>query len=269
MLIGCGRWGSKLAVRFSRRLRKDNLLLCDTKFLLQPPKRARWHTDYRQVLNDVDACVVATLPPSHYEIARTCLEAGKHVLVEKPMTLEPGQAYELCDLAERRGLTLMTDDTFMYRKELWEILCEGQLRPRVNYVRAVWVNPREETPPEGIWWTLGPHPISIMNGLMAGRFPLDMRGEIRERFVHLRFGFIGGDEAELIMDWDSVHRERYVSWGTVDSCYACNFKDTEQQPDALSVMCGWFLRRCQVPWIDWHGAHVVDLLRSVEKVFVS
>ncbi len=56
--------------------------------------------------DSVDAATIATPTSSHFEIAKALLERGKHVLVEKPFTETPGQARELCDLAQQRGLVL-------------------------------------------------------------------------------------------------------------------------------------------------------------------
>lgn len=65
-----------------------------------------YFTDYREVLNGIDAAAVVVPAELHYQITRDCLQAGLHVLVEKPMTETVAQADELVDLAERRGCVL-------------------------------------------------------------------------------------------------------------------------------------------------------------------
>ncbi|MBI2383042.1 MAG: Gfo/Idh/MocA family oxidoreductase [Gammaproteobacteria bacterium] len=67
---------------------------------------ARHYTDYHAILGEVDAVSIVTPAAAHYEIARDCLRAGVDVLVEKPITLEVGQARELIDLAADRGRIL-------------------------------------------------------------------------------------------------------------------------------------------------------------------
>jgi predicted dehydrogenase len=62
--------------------------------------------DYRAILSEVDVVCVAVPTELHYDVARTCLMAGKHVLLEKPMTRTVEEAAELVDLAGRHGLVL-------------------------------------------------------------------------------------------------------------------------------------------------------------------
>ena len=73
-------------------------------------------SDFDELLNDprVDAVAIATPVSSHFELAMRALQAGKHVFVEKPMTATTEQAQRLVDEAERRGLVLAVDHTFVY-----------------------------------------------------------------------------------------------------------------------------------------------------------
>jgi predicted dehydrogenase len=68
--------------------------------------KTRGYSDYRRLLDKLDAVSIAVPTELHYKIARDFLEAGVHVLVEKPMTDNLEQARELFDLAERKGLVL-------------------------------------------------------------------------------------------------------------------------------------------------------------------
>ncbi|PJF28039.1 MAG: hypothetical protein CUN53_01820, partial [Phototrophicales bacterium] len=70
---------------------------------------ARRYTDYKIMLADaeIDGVIVATNHTTHYEIAKACLEAGKHVMVEKPMVLKARHAYELRNLAAHKGVELI------------------------------------------------------------------------------------------------------------------------------------------------------------------
>jgi UDP-N-acetyl-2-amino-2-deoxyglucuronate dehydrogenase len=71
-------------------------------------EKCRWTTDYRELLRDpaVDLADIVTSSGSHAEIAREALEAGKHVLVEKPMSMTSAEADRLITLALEKGLTL-------------------------------------------------------------------------------------------------------------------------------------------------------------------
>ena len=75
--------------------------------------------DYRDVIDaGIDICVVSSPASLHYEHAKAALESGAHVLVEKPMTVAPAQAWELVELAERRGLHLLCSFGWNYRPML-------------------------------------------------------------------------------------------------------------------------------------------------------
>lgn len=83
--------------------------------------------DYRDVLDaGVDMCIVATPAALHYEHAKAALEAGCHVLIEKPVTLDPAQAWGLVSLAEARGAHVVVSfgwnfmETFRKAQALWE-----------------------------------------------------------------------------------------------------------------------------------------------------
>src|SRR6185436_18450087 len=87
---------------------------------------------YENMLLDpeIDAVVIATPVSSHFRLAMQALEAGKHVLVEKPLALNSGQAALLVDEAERRDLVLMVDLTFVYHgsvRRIRELIDAGQV----------------------------------------------------------------------------------------------------------------------------------------------
>ena len=73
-------------------------------------------TDFAEVLSSPDIDLVAIVTPvwTHYELAKTALEHGKHVFVEKPFTSTPAQAETLIELAARKNLQIMVDHTFLF-----------------------------------------------------------------------------------------------------------------------------------------------------------
>jgi predicted dehydrogenase len=77
---------------------------------------ARRYTDYKTMLAEaeIDGVIVATNHTTHYEIAKACLEAGKHVMVEKPMVLKARHAYDLRDLAAQKGVELIVGYPWHY-----------------------------------------------------------------------------------------------------------------------------------------------------------
>src|SRR5207249_10129883 len=92
--------------------------------------------------NSIDAIVIATPISTHFDLAKACLEAGKHVLIEKPLTRTSAQARELIRLARERRRVLMVDHTFIYSgpvRKLQEIIDSGVLGD-IYYYDAVILN---------------------------------------------------------------------------------------------------------------------------------
>lgn len=117
-VIGYGYWGPKLARNIHQipgatlsmvsDLRDDRLADITTMY---PETIAT--KNYQDLLEaDLDAVIIATPVNMHYPLAKDALQAGKHILVEKPITSDSTQAQELVDLAAARGLTLMVGHTF-------------------------------------------------------------------------------------------------------------------------------------------------------------
>jgi len=127
-VVGFGYWGPNLVRNFANTEGAKVVSVCDR----DPTKVAmarRRHpdiagvTDYKELIeNDgVDAIVIATPVRTHYELALRALQAGKHVLVEKPLAEESSQAEHLIEEAARRNLVLMVDHTFLYTPAVQKI----------------------------------------------------------------------------------------------------------------------------------------------------
>ena len=106
-VIGCGYWGPNLIRNFAENEAAELRWICDAdaRRLEKTARRypsARTSTDLRELFNDarLDAVVIATPVATHYAFARAALEAGKHVLVEKPFTASVREAEELIAIAE-------------------------------------------------------------------------------------------------------------------------------------------------------------------------
>src|SRR5215472_10895646 len=119
-VVGYGYWGPNI-VRNLRSLDSAQVVsICDTNpAVLQRAAHAypgvRLTSDPYELLraSDVDAVAVITPVWTHFELAKAALENGKHVFVEKPFTSNAEQGEELIDLADRSGLKIMVDHTFL------------------------------------------------------------------------------------------------------------------------------------------------------------
>jgi predicted dehydrogenase len=170
--------------------------------------------DCRELLSSgVDAVVVATPVSTHYPIARDCLQAGKHVLIEKPLAASSEQGRELLELGERVDRIVMVGHTFEYNPAVVavkEIIDRGEIGD-VYYVNCTRVNLGLFQPDINVVWDLAPHDISILRYVL-GMDPQEVSargaGYIR-RDVH--------DVAYVTLHFpDGVLADVRVSW--LDPC---------------------------------------------------
>jgi predicted dehydrogenase len=120
--------------------------------------------DYHALLEaDIDCVVVATPIHTHYELTRDALMAGKHVLVEKPLTGSLAEALDLMRLAEERKRVLMVGHTFVYNPAVRALrkLVDGGELGRIYYVDAARLNLGQFQQHVDVMWDLAPHDISI------------------------------------------------------------------------------------------------------------
>src|SRR5262245_60419355 len=134
-VIGYGYWGPNLVRNFMEAPGSTVAAVCDLREERLAEVRRRYpgvacHSRYGEMLADprIDAIAIATPVFSHYDLAMKALQAGKHVLVEKPLTSSSEQAGRLIQEAARRKLTLMVDHTFIYTgaiRKIREIVRSG------------------------------------------------------------------------------------------------------------------------------------------------
>ncbi len=171
-VIGCGYWGPNLLRNFSENERAELRWMCDLDMGRLNALGRRYPSvetteDYRRLIADsrLDAVVISTPVATHYKVAREALEAGKHVLVEKPLTASSREAEELIALADRNGLTLMVDHTFIYTgavRKIKEIVEGGELG-ELLYFDSTRINLGLFQPDINVVWDLAPHDLSIMD----------------------------------------------------------------------------------------------------------
>ncbi len=174
-VIGCGYWGPKLARNFSTlpgvALRavcdKDPARLADLN-RLYPALRAE--TEAAAVFGspDIDAVAICTPVHTHAELARNALEAGLHVLVEKPLTNSLADAEALVELAESKHLTLQVDHTFVHSpavQSVRQMIDRGDLGTLL-YLDSVRINLGLFQTDVSVVWDLAAHDVSIINYLV-------------------------------------------------------------------------------------------------------
>jgi predicted dehydrogenase len=171
-IIGYGYWGPNLVRNFYEQAGCRVVAVSDLRSGQLERVQARYPTvetttDYRDLLRDsrIDAVAIATPVSTHFDLGMQALRAGKHVLVEKPMTLDVDQAVRLVDEAERRHRILAVDHTFVYTsavRKMRELTARGDLGD-VYYYDSVRVNLGLFQHDVNVVWDLAVHDLSIMD----------------------------------------------------------------------------------------------------------
>lgn len=171
-VIGAGHWGPNLLRNFHNPPASEVLWVADRDETRLKQVAARYPavrttTDVADVFGDgdVEAVVIATPTTTHYPLVKDALRAGKHVLVEKPITTDVAEGDELCRLADERGVVLMVGHVFVYNagvQKVREYLEEGVLG-RVFYISMVRTNLGPIRLDVNAAWDLASHDISIAN----------------------------------------------------------------------------------------------------------
>lgn len=172
-VIGAGYWGKKHVDEYTNigvkllvsDLVEGNLEFCREKYGVDTT------TDYSDILNDksIKAVSICTPNQTHYHIAKECLEAGKNILLEKPMTLNYEDAADLVRIAKDNGLVLTVGHIFRFNKALEkmkELLEENGLGDDIYIIRLSWTN-LERVWDRDIIFDLAPHPFDIVNYLFG------------------------------------------------------------------------------------------------------
>ena len=173
-VIGCGYWGPNLVRNFSQLPGSHVKYCCDLddsrlKHMKALYPHIQTTKDFHELIedNEVEAIAVATPVSTHYPIAKACIEAGKHVLVEKPLARSTEEAQSLVSLAEKNKRILFVGHTFVYNaavEKMKELLRGGELG-EIFYVSSVRVNLGLFQEDINVIWDLAPHDVSILNYL--------------------------------------------------------------------------------------------------------
>jgi predicted dehydrogenase len=223
-VAGLGHWGPNLARNFAEL--GSLTWLCDLDDELRAAFAKRYpglqvtsSFDAMLADPDVQGVVIATPVPTHYALAKQALEAGKHVLVEKPPAMRATEIDELLAIANERDLVLMPGHLLLYhpavRKlkelidagELGEVLCIYGNRQNLGIVRTH----------ENALWSLGVHDLSVILYLLgeepaeAVAYGRDFLAEGVEDVVFCYLRFPSGKIAHMHLSWLDPHKMRKIT----------------------------------------------------------
>jgi predicted dehydrogenase len=221
---GLGYWGANLVRNFDELA--ELTWLCDAaderreQYGRRYP-RSRVTADFDELLaaGDVDAVVIATPVPTHHDLAKRALLAGKHVFVEKPPAMRAHEMEELVALAQERSLVLMPGHLLLYHPavqkvkdlidggDLGDVLCIYGNRQNLGKIRK----------DENALWSLGVHDLSVILHLLEEE-PSEVwahgnaflnPGVEDVVFCYLRFP--SGKIAHMHLSWLDPHKMRKLT----------------------------------------------------------
>ncbi len=241
-----GLWGSSYVRVLSQLPRAELTWLCDPEpAALANAKRiapgAKVTSSLGDVLaaRDVDAIVIATPARTHAELALAAIEGGRHVLIEKPLTLDVADAERLALAADRAGKVAMVGHLMVHHpavQMLARLVHAGELG-EIYYLSSSRSNLGRARSDENALWSFGPHDLSMIE-LLLGREPISVtaRGESYLRpgiadVVFLNFAFpksVTPLMANVHLSWLSPRKERRLV--VVGSKKMAEFDDCSDQP---------------------------------------
>ena len=169
-VIGCGYWGPNLLRNFAACPLTEVAAVCDANpARLEAVGKAYGNAKLVGSLDQLpelglDAVAVATPVSTHYALATRCLEAGLHVLVEKPLAASANEAQALATLAARQGRVLMVDHTYLFGNAVRKIkeLVDSDTLGELYYVDSVRINLGLFQHDVNVIWDLAPHDLAIV-----------------------------------------------------------------------------------------------------------
>lgn len=236
-VIGYGYWGPNLVRNFVELSDSEVIAVADLREERLRQVKDRYPkimttTDYTEMFRlGVEAVVVATPPSSHFRFAWECLEHNLHVLVEKPLTLDSGQAEALVTLAEKNDRVLMVGHTFEYNPAVHALknLVESGELGDILYIDAARLNLGLFQRDLNVMWDLAPHDISILLYIL-GQMPISVSAHGKacvfdniHDVVYLTLTFPGNILAHVHVSWLDPCKVRRIT--VVGSKKMANYND--------------------------------------------
>lgn len=181
-VVGVGYWGPNLTRNIAAFQKTELSYICDTdeqqlRKIASVYPAVKCTTKLEDLLeSDIEAVAIATPVRTHYQIAKKFLDAGKHVLIEKPMTSTSKEAEKLLELAKKKNLILMVDHTFNYTsavKKIKELISRKELG-ELMYWDSVRISLGLFQHDVNVLWDLAVHDLAIMDYVINEK-PISVR----------------------------------------------------------------------------------------------
>ncbi len=307
IVVGAGNWGKNLVRNFSNLgalagVAEAHPGLRDQ--IAQTYPNIPIYADFQDALTaDVNALVLATPAPTHYQLAKQALAAGKDIFVEKPMTLRTDEARSLAELADQQGRILMVGHLLLYQPAIaWmrDYLASGKAG-KVLHVATQRFKLGKVRTEENVWWSFAPHDVSVVLDLLGNpklekvaTYGNAMLQPGIADYVQVELRFQGGQSAQIGCSWywpltqrstvviaekqmlvyDEVQQTVTVHSKYIDQDLAHHDDGSEivqvAASEPLKIECQHFLdciATRQKPRSDgWNGVAVVEILEEAQTL---
>jgi predicted dehydrogenase len=250
-VVGAGYWGPKLVRNFAQSEGWNLVSVCDADEERARAAVGRHSTvattsAFDEILDDpsVSAVAISTPVSTHCELAVRALDAGKHVLIEKPLALSLDEGEKIVSLAEDRGLVLMCDHTYCYTpavQQVREAVRSGAIG-ELQYVDSVRINLGLVQNDVDVFWDLAPHDLSILDFILpasvepiaVAAYGADPIGAGRTCIGYLSLPLSNGGLAHAHVNWLSPTKirttiiggsERMIVWDDLHPTQRLNLYD--------------------------------------------
>ncbi|MCA9236055.1 MAG: Gfo/Idh/MocA family oxidoreductase [Planctomycetales bacterium] len=245
-VIGAGYWGPNLIRNFAACPETELVAVCDRDQqrltqVLRPYPGVEAITDFEQLLDraDIDAVAIATPVNTHAPLGVAALQAGKHVLVEKPLAGSVADAEQMVEAAAAANRVLMVDHTFIYSgpvQRIKQIVDSGEIGD-LYFVDSVRINLGMFQHDVNVVWDLAPHDLSILD-FLVGRLPRSIsafgachanEAADIEDVAYLNLDFSDGLLASFHVNWLSPVKVRhFIIGGSEKSIVYDDLEPTER-----------------------------------------
>lgn len=220
-VVGCGYWGSNHARTFSEL---GALYAVSDRHQERAEALAQMHgvkaVAFEDVLSDpaIDGVVLALPPQYHADLAIAALEAGKHVLVEKPIALSVADARRVVEAAEKTDLVAMTGHVLRFHPafEALEAMIKAGDLGAIRYIHSHRVGLGKFHAENDALWDIAPHDLSLILAI-TGEKPISVRGvgsamlNRLSDFAHLHLQFTSGVRSHVFASRLNPYRERRLT----------------------------------------------------------
>jgi predicted dehydrogenase len=224
-IVGCGYWGVNYIRVFNELAGAKTVAACDLRAERLQEIQQRFpnvfvtgEIDELLSIDSIDAVAVCTEATNHYSAVMACLKAGRHVLVEKPLTTRLEDAEELTALAEESGLTLMVGHTFIYNPAVRKMKEYVKATPdQVYYLHARRTNLGPIRRDVNALWDLATHDIAIFNYLLestpewVSAVGAKVLRNCREDIGFISIGYPGNILGNIHVSWADPNKARELA----------------------------------------------------------